>query len=114
MKNDSDPRNESFRPYDYEDITLGEVISTKNGWAERKKFALTKVYTNMSELIQEAKNRAIGTSLAVFKPSVVIDFIWKPCAREWDEKKVKAIYARAAKVIYLTPRKKKKSKNFSK
>ena len=22
--------------------------------------------------------------------------IWKPCAREWDEKKVKAIYARAA------------------
>lgn len=50
----------------------------------------------MSELIQEAKNRAIGTSLAVFKPSVVIDFIWKPCAREWDEKKVKAIYARAA------------------
>lgn len=96
VKNTSDPRKESYRPYDYEDITLRRVVDTKNGWAERKKIALTKVYTNMSELIQEAKDRSIGTSLAVFKPSRIIDFIWKPCAREWDEKKVKAIYGRAA------------------
>ncbi len=93
-KNTSDPRKESFRPVDYDDITLGDIIDTKNGWEERKKFALKKVYTNMEELISEAKNRAIGTSLAVFKPTEIIDFVYVPCKREWDEKKVKAIYDR--------------------
>lgn len=96
VKNESDPRKESYRPYDYEDIILGETVDTKNGWAERKKYALTKVYTNMDELIQEAKNPDIGTSLAVFKPTEIIDFVWEPCERDWDEKKVKAIYGRAA------------------
>ena len=96
VKNESDKRKESYRPYDYDDISLGEIIDTKNEWAERKKFALNKVYRNMDELIQEAKNPEIGTSLAVFKPTEIIDFVWEPCAREWDEKKVKAIYQRAS------------------
>lgn len=96
VKNDEDPRKESYRPYDYDKITLGEVVDTKNGWAERKKFALQKVYTNMDELIQEAKDSQIGTSLAVFKPTEVLDFVWGPCEREWDEKKVKAIYQRSS------------------
>lgn len=97
VKNTSDPRKESYRPVDYDDITLGEIIDTKkNGWEQRKKYALKKVYTNMSDLIAEAKNRAIGTSLAVFKPSEIIDFKYVSCKRDWDEKKVKAIYARAA------------------
>ncbi|MDO5525532.1 MAG: hypothetical protein Q4F85_05590 [Prevotella sp.] len=96
VKNDSDPRKESYRPYNYDDIILGEVVGTKNGWAERKEIALTKVYTSMDELIQEAQNPNIGTSLAVFKPMEIIDFIWEPCERDWDERKVKAIYGRAA------------------
>ena len=50
----------------------------------------------MEELIQEAKDPSIGTSLAVFKPTEIVDFVWEPCARERDEKKVKAIYSRAA------------------
>ncbi len=95
VKNESDSRKESYRPYDYDSITLKEVVDTKNEWAERKKYALKKVYTNMDELIQEAKNPEIGTSLAVFKPSEIIDFVWEPCEREWDEAKVKAIYQRA-------------------
>lgn len=95
VKNESDARKESYRPYDYDDIVLGEVVDTKNAWAERKKYALKKVYTNMEELIAEAKNPEIGTSLAVFKPTEIIDFVWEPCAREWDANKVKAIYGRA-------------------
>lgn len=95
IKNDSDARKESFRPLDVENISLGEIIDTKNGWAERKKYALNKVYTNMSELIKEAQNPEIGTSLAVFKPTEIIDFVWEPCERNWDEKKVKNIYNKA-------------------
>ena len=96
VKNTSDPRKESYRPYNYEEITLGECVDTKNEWAERKKYALKKIYNNMDELIQEAQNQEIGTSLAVFKPTEIIDFVWEPCDREWDEKKVKAIYERAS------------------
>ncbi len=96
VKNESDARKESYRPYSYDDISLGDVVDTRDGWAERKKFALRKVYTDMDALIREAKDPAVGTSLAVFKPSEVIDFIWEPCAREWDADKVKAIYGRAS------------------
>lgn len=96
VKNTSDPRKESYSPYDYDDITLKDIVDTKNEWEERKKFALRKVYTNMDELIKEAKDRSVLTSLAVFKPTEILDFVWKPVAREWDEKKVKAIYARAS------------------
>ena len=112
VKNESDSRKESFRPSNYDDIILGEIIDTrnKNGWLQRKKFALKKVYTNMEVLIQEAKNREIGTSLAVFKPSEIIDFVWKPCERQWDEKKVKAIYARALKEACLIQKEEKEVK----
>lgn len=96
VKNDSDPRSESYRPINYEEIILGKIVDTKNGWAERKKYALTKVYTNMEELIQEAQDPSVGTSLAVFKPTEIIDFIWVPCEREWDKSKVKVICQRAA------------------
>lgn len=93
-KNESDKRKESFRPYDYEEITLGTEIDTKNDWTKRKEYALKKVYTNMDTLIEEAKNPNIGTSLAVFKPTEIIDFFWKPCERNWDQDKLNAIYAR--------------------
>lgn len=96
VKNESDPRKESYRPYDYDDISLGNIVDTKNEWAERKKYALKKVYTNMDELIAEAKNPEIGTSLAVFKPTEIVDFTWERCESEWDADKVKAIYVRAA------------------
>lgn len=37
VKNTSDPRKESYRPVDYDDITLGKIIDTKkNGWEQRK------------------------------------------------------------------------------
>ncbi len=94
VKNESDPRKESYRPYDYEDINLGDTVDPKGVWEERKKYALTRVYTNMDELIKEAQNSNIGTSLAVFKPTEVIDFLWKPCDRNWDEEKLEALHAR--------------------
>ncbi len=110
VKNESDSRKESFRPSNYDDIILGEIIDTrnKNGWLQRKKFALKKVYTNMEVLIQEAKNREIGTSLAVFKPSEIIDFVWKPCERQWDEKKSRQYMLEPLKEACLIQKKKKR------
>lgn len=97
VKNNADFRPESYRPADIDkEIVILDSVDTSQHWNERKKIALTKVYTNLSTLINEAKNQEIGTSLAVLKPKKVIDFIWKECDREWSKKKLDAVYANQA------------------
>lgn len=96
-KNTKDFRRESFRPTNIEDeIKMGEIVGTRNNWAERKQYVLNHVYYNMSDLIEEAKDPHKGTSLAVFKPKEIIDFVWEPCEREWDKKKLDAVIANQA------------------
>ena len=68
----------------------------KNGWAQRKSIVLKHVRYNMAELIEEAKNPQIGTSLAVFKPQRIIDFVWEESTREWNKQKLDAVYANQA------------------
>ena len=95
VKNTKDFRKESYRPISTEpDIQKGETLSTANGWALRKQFVLQHVYTNMTDLITEAKDKNIGTSLAVLKPREVLDFVWEEDEREWNKQKLEAIYAR--------------------
>lgn len=90
VKNTSDFRPESFRPANIE--YPGEIvghINTDNNWDERKGIVLKKVYTDMTMLIKEAKDKKIGTSLAVFKPTKILDFTYKPHEkREWDKAKL--------------------------
>jgi hypothetical protein len=89
VKNKSDFRPESYRPFSHDtQISIVGHIDTNNHWEERKKYVLGKVYYNLSELIAEAKNKKICTSLAVFKPSEIIDFVVKPVEREWDQAKL--------------------------
>lgn len=96
-KNIKDFRKESYRPTNIEDeIEMGKFVGTRNNWAERKQYVLKHVYYNMSELIEEAKDPQKGTSLAVFKPKEIIDFVWEPCEREWDKKKLDAVIANQA------------------
>ncbi len=45
----------------------------------------------MTTLIGGAKDPNIGTSLATFRPSEIIDFIYESCDREWDKKKLDAV-----------------------
>ena len=45
------------------------------------------------QLIEEAQNQSIGTSLAVLKPKMIKDFIWEDEEREWDKEKLAAVYA---------------------
>lgn len=86
VRNQRDFRPESYRPIDITKIPEPiSHIDTKNNWAERKKIVLNKVYDDLELLIAEAKDKSIITSLAVFKPTNVLDFISEPDEREWNK-----------------------------
>ncbi|HET8828910.1 MAG TPA: hypothetical protein VFM79_06195, partial [Pelobium sp.] len=86
VKNTGDFRRESYRPnkIDTEIKVIGHINTDRN-WTERKKICLGKIYHNLTELIKEAKDKTICTSLAVFKPTKVLDFFAEPVDREWDK-----------------------------
>lgn len=87
VKNTSDFRPESFKPSTLEtEINVVGHIDTARNWEERKKLCLGKIYFSLSELIAEAKDKHIGTSLAVFKPKEILDFYAEPVEREWSPK----------------------------
>lgn len=94
VKNHSDFRPESYRPYSHDsEIKILGHVDTKNDWAERKKIVLGKIHYNLSELIAEAKNEDICTSLAVFKPAKILDFTIEETTREWDKTKLAKLEA---------------------
>src|SRR5664280_684186 len=71
-----DPRPESFRPLDERELKPVGHIGTSNNWRERRQILLKRacVYTRLSELKSGAKANQL--SLAVFKPTRIIDFYW--------------------------------------
>lgn len=92
VKNTRDFRPESFRPKTHDTpMNIVGHIDTKNNWAERKQVVLGKVHSNLKELFLEAKNKKVGTSLAVFKPTTVIGFIAKSVKREWSQNKLDSL-----------------------
>lgn len=93
IRNTKDLRPESFRPNLDSPIALLNRIGTGRQWAERKELVLRDVKTNMTELIAEAKDPDKRTSLAILKPTKVLDFIYEPCEREWDSSKLEAVKA---------------------
>ena len=94
VKNKSDFRPESYRPYSLDsDIKRLNKIDTSRNWQERKEIVLKNVYTDLSKLIAEAKDKTICKSLAVFKPTKIKDFIYKEVDREWDKRKIAKLKA---------------------
>ena len=71
-KDTRDPRPESHKLNGK--IKLLDFIDTDNCWEERKRHVLGKVYYNLETLIDEARDVDIFTSLAVFKPTKIINF----------------------------------------
>lgn len=89
VKNDRDFRPESYRPFSLEsELKIVGHLDTTNNWAERKKYVLRKVYYDLAELIAEAKDKNICTSLSVFKPAKILDFEVAEVEREWDKEKL--------------------------
>lgn len=91
VKNTRDFRPESYRPVAHETPIekIGSVKTDGDTWEERRKVVLKKVYYNISGLIAEAKDKEICTSLAVFKPTKVLDFIYEEeKERVWSSDKL--------------------------
>jgi len=93
VKNKSDFRPESYRPYSLEsEIEKIGHLDTAGNWRARKDIVFKKgVYTDMVKLIAEAKDKNIGTSLATFKPTKIKDFVYKAVDREWDRNKLEKL-----------------------
>lgn len=89
VKNHSDFRPESYRPYSHDsEINIVGHIETAGNWEDRKKICLGKIYYNLSEVIAEAKDKNICTSLAVFKSTQILDFTAESVERKWDKDKI--------------------------
>lgn len=97
VKNTSDFRPESYRPTDLDkEIRILDKIDTKGNWGKRKLLIVNHIWNNMTELIVSAKDSKTGTSLAILKPKEIIDFVWKPCDRDWDKRKMDIVIANKA------------------
>lgn len=95
-KNTSDFRPESFRPKSLEtEFEIIGKLGTEDCWRLRKEIVFKNVYTSLTKLIADAKNKSKYTSLAVFKPKEVLDFTIEQVEREWDKKKLDQLKANA-------------------
>ena len=92
MRNNSDFRPETYRPIDVDELipTLGRV-GTENGWAHRNSIVLKNIYTDLTKLINDAKDKNKYTSLATFKPTVIHNFVWEEAERDWKESQKDAL-----------------------
>ena len=93
VKNQSDFRKESYRPVSYDtEIKILDHLDTKSNWFLRKEIVFkNKIYTDIEELKSEAKNRDIMTSLAIFKPTEILNFTIEEVEREWDKNKLEKL-----------------------
>jgi hypothetical protein len=89
VRNRSDPRPETYRPVDEQEMQRVAHMDTSDQWRERRHLLLqtAKVYDRLDDLIASAK--ANESSLAVFKPTRILDFVWEADDREWDSDKLR-------------------------
>ena len=80
-KNKKDSRPESFKPVQGAKIqVLGEPLSTKNNWAERKRYVLAKGVRTMCDLNAIPQEQC---SLGIVRPREVQDLVVKEDDRDW-------------------------------
>ena len=92
-KNENDKRPESYIPIDVDNIVVHQTIGTERNWADRKRLVLenNEIYTDLSQVIQGAHQNDF--SLAIFRPSKIIDFEVKEVERNWNVTNQQAIEA---------------------
>jgi hypothetical protein len=88
VRNHSDPRPETYRPTDYDQLVAVDKLTTADNWRERRRLLLqtAQVFDRIEPLMDDAK--ANRRSLAVFKPTKIRGFIWEDEEREWKADKV--------------------------
>ncbi|MET7001492.1 hypothetical protein [Chitinophaga defluvii] len=91
-RNTRDFRLESFRPVTIDaPIKKTGHVGTDDHWSERKTIVLKNVYRSLATLIIEAKHEAFYTSLAVFKPARILDFVVEETEREWNSDRLEKL-----------------------
>lgn len=85
-KRADDFRPESFSPkhYDFRDLIIHNRMETESNWQLRKDSCLKKVYTNLTQLIEDSK-APTNVSLASFKPTDITAFEIEEDEREWKD-----------------------------
>ena len=93
-RNSKDLRPESFKPTDLSAIKILDSMGTSNKWQERRQFILenVKCFDSIDEIISLAQTRN-ELSLALFKPTEMVDFYWQEEERDWDKKKLNQVIA---------------------
>ena len=83
-RSNSDPRPESFHPRDARQLHPVSHMNTADGWRERRKLLIetATVHHSLRLLIEGAKANEL--SLAVVKPTRILDFVWEAEEREWN------------------------------
>jgi hypothetical protein len=95
-RNTADFRPESYKPKSIDSaFKIVGHIDTGDSWHLRREIVLNNVYTNMASLIANAKDEKKYTSLAVFKPTEILDFVIEKTEREWDKSKLEKLKANA-------------------
>jgi len=86
-KNEEDKRPESYKQVEGTIIkTIGESISTKKNWADRKKYVLARGVETMCHLEHLSQEQC---SLGIIRPKVVEDFIYEETTRVWKPEQQK-------------------------
>ncbi|HOW68120.1 MAG TPA: hypothetical protein P5186_02880 [Candidatus Paceibacterota bacterium] len=80
-----DPRPETRHPADVKQLQPVAHMDTADNWRERRRLLLqtARVHTSLQSLIDGAKTNTL--SLAVFKPTKIIGFVWEEEDRHWDQ-----------------------------
>lgn len=93
-RNSADPRPETFRPARQNELQPVGHLDTAHAWRDRRRIVLktAKVYDRLDDLIVGAKANEV--SLAVFRPTRVLDFSWEEEEREWNAAKVREMRER--------------------
>lgn len=94
VKSRKDPRPETHHPADPKDLRKIGHLSTEHNWRHRRRLILGNctVHTRLKPLIEAA--HANQVSLAVFKPTRLLSFLWEADSRDWDPRKVEEIRKR--------------------
>lgn len=94
-KGSSDPRPETHHPTDPKAIQTVGKIDTRETWRYRRAaLKPVTVYDRLQPLLEGAKTNSM--SLAMFKPTRILDFVWEECERNWDDAKVVAMRQRSS------------------
>ncbi|PIQ96475.1 MAG: hypothetical protein COV67_09375 [Nitrospinae bacterium CG11_big_fil_rev_8_21_14_0_20_56_8] len=96
IKNASDPRPESYRITNIEQVKLiGEPVGTEKAWAERRKIVFEKNedYSDLNILIEKANKNEL--SIAIFKATELLDLVIEKTDREWSSDSLKLLNAKA-------------------